>query len=255
VRALCPASQVEIGYAQDLSVYEGQTLQFRVIEIKDDGRSVVLSRRALLEAQRKERQAALEDTLVPGADLEGVVSSLSRHGAIVDLGGIDGFVHVSELAHRRVDKPEDVVSVGDRVAVRVLGVEQGDRGLRVKLSMKARADAPEPPAVDEVLDATVVKATGGGIIVRTAKGEGLVPLAELGLAPGADHRRAFPVGKQLEVVLTARDTSRGRLRFSAVGVARVEERQNYREFGAASAAGGSFGSLGDVLRKKLGLPE
>ena len=256
IRAFCPASQVELGYAQDLQAYEGQTLELRVLEIKDNGRSVVLSRKALLELQRREREEALRETLVPGADLEGTVSSLSRHGAIVDVGGIDGFVHVSELAHKRVDKAEDVVNVGDRVQVRVIGVEQGERGLRVRLSIKARvaaADVPAP-AVDEVLDATVVKTTGGGIIVSTPKGDGLVPLSELGLAPSADHRKAFPVGKPLKVVLTQRDLARGRLRFSAVGVARVEERQNYRDFGAG-AGGGSFGSLGDLMRKQLGLPD
>lgn len=255
VRAFCPASHVELGYAADLAPYEGQTFDFKVLELKDGGRSVVLSRRALLELERREKENALRETLVPGADLEGTVSSLSKHGAIVDVGGIDGFVHVSELSHKRVDRAEDVVNVGDRVSVRVLAVEQSDKGLRVRLSMKARVDAPEAPAVqvDEVLRAVVVKSTGGGVIVSTPKGDGLVPHAELGLPPGSDHRRAFPAGKELDVVVVARDAARGRLRFSAVGVARVEERQNYRDFAAAS--GGPLGSLGDLLRKKLGLPE
>lgn len=255
VRAFCPASQVELGYAADLAPYEGQTFEFKVLELKDGGRSVVLSRRALLEVERREREDALRETLVVGMDMEGTVSSTSRHGAIVDIGGIDGFVHLSELAHRRVDRAEDVVNVGDRVAVRVLAVEQGDKGLRVRLSMKARADAPEAPViqVDEVLHAVVVKTTGGGVIVSTAKGEGLVPMSELGLPPGSDHRRAFPAGRELEVVVVQRDPARGRLRFSAVGVARVEERKNYRDFAGGGAA--SLGNLGDVLRKKLGLPE
>jgi small subunit ribosomal protein S1 len=255
VRAFCPASQVELGYAADLAPYEGQTFEFRVLELKDGGRSVVLSRRALLELERREKEDTLRETLVVGADLEGSIAALSKHGAIVDIGGVDGFVHISELAHRRVERAEDVVNVGDRVSVRVLAVEQGDKGLRVRLSMKARADAPEAPsiAVDEVLTAVVVKAAGGGVIVSTAKGEGLVPLSELGLPPGSDHRRAYPAGRELQVVVVQRDASRGRLRFSAVGVARVEERKNFRDFAQSSA--GSLGSLGDVLRKKLGLPD
>lgn len=255
VRAFCPASQVELGYAADLAPYEGQTFEFKVIELKDGGRSVVLSRRALLEVERRAKESALLETLVVGADLEGTVSSVTRHGAVVDVGGLDGFVHVSELAHRRIERAEDAVNVGDRVAVRVLAIEQGDKGLRVRLSMKARVDAPEPPTVqvDEVLDAVVVKATGGGVIVSTAKGDGLIPMSELGLPPGSDHRRAFPAGRTLQVVVAQRDAARGRMRFSAVGVARVEERKNYRDFASGSA--GSLGSLGDVLRKKLGLPE
>lgn len=255
VRAFCPASQVELGYAADLAPYEGQTFEFKVIELKDGGRSVVLSRRALLEVERRAKESALLETLVVGADLEGTVSSVTRHGAVVDIGGLEGFVHVSELAHHRIERAEDAVSAGDRVAVRVLAIEHGDKGLRVRLSMKARVDAPEPPTVqaDEVLEAVVVKATGGGVIVSTPKGDGLVPMSELGLPPGSDHRRAFPAGRTLQVVVVQRDAARGRLRLSAVGVARVEERKNYRDF--SSGSGGSLGSLGDVLRKKLGLPD
>ncbi len=123
--------------------------------------------------------------------------------------------------------------------------------------MKARSNAVQTaaPTIDEVLEGVVVRSAGGGVIVETAKGEGLVPLGELGLAPGADHRRAFPPGKTMKVVAIE---GRGRLRFSAVGVARVEERKNFREFsasGSPATPGGALGSLGDVLRKKLGIAE
>ncbi|MBK7584102.1 MAG: S1 RNA-binding domain-containing protein [Myxococcales bacterium] len=258
VRAFCPASQVEIGYAADLAPYEGQTFEFRVLEIKDGGRSVVLSRRSLLEDERRAKEVSVLETLVVGADLDGTVSSVSRHGAQVDIGGLDGFVHISELSHQRVERTEDVVNTGDRVSVRVLAIEQSDKGPRVRLSMRARASAPEAPVVqvDEVLAAVVVKATGGGVIVSTTKGEGMIPHNELGLPPGSDHRRAYPAGRELQVVVVSRDASRGRLRFSAVGVARVEERKNYRDFAGATGPGGrSLGSLGDLLRKKLGLPD
>lgn len=253
-RAFCPASQIEAGFVKELEPYVGQTFDFKVIEIKDGGRSAIVSRRALLEQERREREATLGESLAPGTDLSGTVSSTNRHGAVIDVGGIDGFVHISELTHRRVDRAEDVVNVGDRVEVRVIGVERSDKGLRVRLSMKQRVQAPEAapaPTPDEVLTATVLRIAGSGVVVSTSKGEGLIPMRELGLAPNADHRRQFPAGKTFQVVLLDKD-GKGRMRFSLVGVARVEERRNVREF-ASSQQG--LGSLGDVLRKKLGLPE
>lgn len=255
IRAFCPASQVELGYAAELGAYEGQELELKVIEIREGGRSVVLSRKALLEDQRAALAASMQDQLVPGADLVGTVQSFSKHGVVVDLGGLDGFVHVSELAHRRVENPEDVVNVGDSIEVRVLSVEQGDRGLRIKLSMKARIarEASAQAAPEEVLTGTVTGHANHGVFIETPKGEGMIPVRELGLGPGADHRRAFPIGKQVQVVLFQQGG--GRQRFSIVGVARVEERRNYREFSSSGAGGGAgLGSLGDVLREKLGLP-
>ncbi|MBX3130038.1 MAG: S1 RNA-binding domain-containing protein [Polyangiaceae bacterium] len=252
VRAFCPASQIELGHTADLESFVGREVEVLVTKVEEGGRNVVVSRRALLETAQKEQAREMAATLAIGADLEGEVTALNKHGAIVNLGGLDGFVHVSELAHRRVGSPEDVVNVGDRVAVRVLAVEESDKGLRVRLSMKARMERAAPPAADEVLTGTVIKHAGGGVIVSTPKGEGLVPLAELGLPPGADFRRAYPAGKTLEVVVVSRGD---RLRFSATGVARVEERKNYKEFSAGSGGASGLGSLGDVLRKKLGLPD
>jgi small subunit ribosomal protein S1 len=183
------------------------------------------------------------------------VSAFNRHGALVDLGGIEGFVHLSELAWRRVERAEDAVQIGERVRVRVLSVEEGERGARVRVSLRAR-QAPEPvaaPAPDEVLKAKVLASVGGGVTVSTAKGEGFVRLAELGLPPGADHRRAFPAGKEFEVVLVT--NAGGRLRFSATQVARVEERKNFRDYSSGTAAPqAGFGQLGDLLRERLGLP-
>jgi hypothetical protein len=155
-----------------------------------------------------------------------------------------------------VERAEDAVSIGDAVRARVLSVEPSDKGPRVKLSLKALVpvDAVNAPAPDEVLKASVVSVGPRGVIVSTSKGEGYVPLPELGLAPGADHRRAFPAGKQFDVVLVS--NAGGRVRFSATQVSRVEERKNFRDYG--KEGGGpparGFGRLGDLLRERLGLP-
>jgi small subunit ribosomal protein S1 len=258
VRAFCPASQVDLQFVQDLEPFVGQTLQFRVVEIKDDGRSVVVSRKALLQAQTDADRAAALSKLAVGEIMEGNVVSIQKFGAFVDIGGIQGLVHVSELAHHRVDRVEDIVSVGERVQVRVQKLDRNEKGQpRIELSMKALSKPEVQPAVkrDEVVDATVVKSLPNGIVVQTAQGEGLVPSRELSLPRGADHRRAYPIGSTLRVVVLGRD-SQGRLSFSAAKVGAAEERQNFADYGKvdSGAVQSGLGSFGDLFRAKLGLP-
>ncbi len=255
-RAFCPMSQMELTRVDDFSVYEGQQFEFLITEIREQGRNVVVSRRALLEQRREETTADARKNVVPGAELEGTVTNITKHGAVVDLAGVSGFVHISELAGHRVDRVEDIVQKGTKVTVRVLGIEPGEKGERIRLSMKQLSGAePAPkPAADEVLEGTIVRAVGGGLVVRTTKGEGFVPVRELELAPGADHRRAYPIGKILRVVMVSHDAETGRIQFSVKGVADVEERANFRTFGGAGKGEGnanSFGSLGDLLKGKV----
>jgi small subunit ribosomal protein S1 len=260
IRGFCPASQIELSYVQDLGVYEGQELEFLVSEIREGGRDVVLSRRQLLDQRRQQAVANARERLTQGAEVDGIVKSISRHGVVVDVGGIDGFVHISEMANHRVERPEDITSQGAEVRVLVVGFEATDRGERLRLSMRQTADAmssaaaataakPEP-VQDEILEGTVAKAVAGGLIVRTSKGEGFVPQRELELAPGADHRRAYPVGVTLKVVVVAKDVARGRFTFSVRNVAHVEERQNYATFTGGAGSEG-FGSLGELLKGHL----
>lgn len=254
VRAFCPISQIEASYVTTPEAYVGQTFDFKVIEYAEGGRNVVLSRRKLLEEQRQVAGAALAASLNVGAVVSGVVQSTTKHGAIVDLGGVGGFIHVSELSRSRVSSPEDVVNVGDTVSAQVLSIAQGERGLDVRLSLKALA-APEPPKAepppDQVLEAEVVRHVGNGLIVTTSFGEGLVPTRELALPPGADHRRTYPVGRKLQVVLVSREPSSGKLRFSVDKVEDVVERKNYRDFGDQAKASKSLGSLGELMQGKL----
>jgi small subunit ribosomal protein S1 len=263
IRGFCPASQVELSYVQDLSIYEGQDLEFLVSEIREGGRDVVLSRRQLLDMRRQQAFADARSKLSQGAEVGGIVKSISRHGVVVDVGGIDGFVHISEMANHRVERPEDLTHPGAEVRVLVLGFEATDRGERLRLSMRQTAEATESaaaaaaakpePIQDEILEGTVAKAIGGGLIVRTAKGEGFVPQRELELAPGADHRRAYPVGAALKVVVVSKDAARGRFTFSVRNVAHVEERKNYEVFSGQDRASNKagFGSLGELLKGHL----
>lgn len=258
VRAFCPISQIDIGYVSDPEIFVGQTLDFQVMEIKEGGRNVVLSRRKLLQDERRQAEDQLAQNLVQGALVEGTVKSTVRHGAIVDLGGVDGFIPISELSRGRIERAEDVVTAGEKVKAQVLSVSRGEKGLSIRLSLKALEShtqvAAPSPARDEILSGKVVRHVQNGIIVATEKGEGLVPTRELSLAPGADHRRSYPVDTELRVVVVNRDSSNGKLRLSVGRVAQVEERNNYRDFSQSDTvekSGESLGSLGVLMSKKF----
>ncbi|MDC0719599.1 30S ribosomal protein S1 [Nannocystis bainbridge] len=266
VRAFCPASQVDLGFAQDLERFVGTKQFFKVIEIRDGGRSVIVSRKAVLKDERENQAKAVRERLVVGAELEGIVQTIQPYGAFVDLGGIEGMIHISELGHGRVDKIDDVIKIGESVKVRVLAVEPrgtSPTDLKISLSMKSADQTSEPTtsaATEQVLAGKVGQVTNFGVFVDTEAGRGLVPLSELGLPPNADPRRAFPVGKDVEVVMLGRGGGEGKLRFSIQGVAAAEERTAYKTFAkeAKKGAGGSkgLGSLGDLMKDLQGkLPD
>lgn len=259
VRAFCPASHVELGYAGELERYVGQRHFFRVLEVRDGGRSVVVSRKALLEAERKQQAAALASRLEVGADFDGIVQTIQPYGVFVDLGGLQGLVHVSELTHGRVASPSDVVSVGEKVRVRVLSIEPAASGdpadMRIGLSMRALV---QPAAGEleqsEIITATVTKAEGHGLHVETPAGPGFVPAGELALPPGSDPRRTYGAGDVLDVVVLR--SGGGKLRFSAKAVEDVEARRAFAAFRSGTdKAGEGFGSLGDLLRGKVRIDE
>ncbi len=250
-RAFCPASQVELGPARELSGYVGQTYFFRVLELRDRGRSVVISRRALLQEEREQNIRTLRDRLSVGAEIDGIVQSVQSYGAFVDLGGLEGLVHVSELSDTRVERASDVVSVGEPVRVCVLSVEEGVSGsskdIRIALSLRSIRQREQPTRVQDIFPGKIVKITASGVLVDTTLGRGLVPVSELGLAPGGDPRRTFTVDQDVRVVMLAREPS-GKLRYSIRGVANVEERGNFTTFAQQRSGSASFGSLGDLLR-------
>ncbi len=255
VRAFCPASQIEIGPSGELENWVGQRHFFRVIEVRDGGRSVVVSRRALLQAEREQRAAALLGKLEVGAELDGIVQTVQPYGVFVDLGGIEGLVHISEISHSRVSSAADVVSVGEQVRVKVLAIEAGTKGgARISLSMKALVQPEASTAVaEEILSGTVGRIEGNGIWVDTPQGGGFVSNTELGLPPGSDPRRAYEVGQSLDVVVMRRDNT-GKLRLSVRKVAEAEARRNYRDFRSSGNDGrgpGAMGSLGDLFRGRL----
>jgi len=248
----------------------GQKLLFRVQ--RADARDVVLSRRALLEEERAARARATREQLAPGAVFEGTVTSVQDYGAFVDIGGVEGLVHVSELSWDRVSKPQDLLKAGDGLQVQVLRIDEDPRkGERIALSVKAltpraepagapepsgrpeRPTPPPPPKVGDVVEASVDKIESFGVFVRFAGGRGLVPASETGTPRGADLRKSFKVGDVFPALIASIDEQR-RLRLSKIGAEQAAERAEAQAYLAKSAPRGQgkgFGTLGDLLRAKL----
>ncbi len=266
LRAFCPASQVDLNYTADISIYEGQSLRFKVIEIRENGRSIVVSRKALMQDERsvagRERLSALE----PGQIIEGTVQTIQSYGAFVDIGGIEGLIHISELGHGRVGSVTEVVSVGETVQVKILAIEPSptpNQPPRISLSLRQAMQgnattptgggSPSEAKGPAVVDAEVVKVEPFGVFVETASGAGVIPTRELDLPPGGDPRRAFPVGKQIRVVSMGVD-EKGRPRFSMRRVAEAEQRSDFQQFRAKQGDGkgkGEVGSLGELLKQRM----
>jgi small subunit ribosomal protein S1 len=144
VRAFCPMSQIELGFCADPSVYVGRTLEFLVTEMKEGRGGVVLSRRQVLRRVEGERAKVLLATLKVGDELEGTVTRLEAFGVFVDLGGIDGLVHVTELRHERTNHPKEVVHSGEKVHVRVLKLEPTKEGRPPRIALSIKAATPDP---------------------------------------------------------------------------------------------------------------
>jgi small subunit ribosomal protein S1 len=188
-RAFCPVSQIQLGYCDDPSHYVGQTLEFRVIEFAEEGKRVVVSRRALLEEQREEQASEVMSQLVEGAELEGQVASLQPYGAFVELGGnIQGLVHISEISHGRVEHPDEVLRMGQKVQVKVLRVEpdpKNPKRQKIGLSIKALLGDPWDDAASQLYEGStvtgkVVRLQPYGAFVELFPGvDGLVHISEL----------------------------------------------------------------------------
>jgi small subunit ribosomal protein S1 len=183
LRGFLPASLVEMRRVRDLQPYVGQVLEAKIIELDKNRNNVVLSRRAWLEQTQSEVRQNFLQTLQKGQVRAGVVSSIVNFGAFVDLGGVDGLVHVSELSWKHIDHPSEVVEVGQEVKVEVLDVDH-DRE-RVSLSLKATQEDPwqqfaRTHAIGQVVPGKVTKLVPFGAFVRVEEGiEGLVHISEL----------------------------------------------------------------------------
>ncbi len=222
VRAFCPVSQIDRVYCTDRDAYVGQTLPFRIIEFKEGGRRVVVSRRVLMEEERQKVAEATRAQLQVGDVIEGTVVRLQPFGAFVDIGGIDGLVHVSELRYARISHPSEVVQVGNKVQVRVIGIEKlGDpKQERVSLSAKVLEGDPWATVGDrlkigEQVSGRVLRIMNYGAFIEVLPGiEGLLHVSEMPKRV-RNPREAVSEGDTLELKILDFDPTRKRLSLSA----------------------------------------
>ncbi len=218
LRGFLPASLVEMRRVRDLQPYIGRQLEAKIIELDKNRNNVVLSRRAWLEQTQAEVRSQFLTTLQKGQIRSGVVSSIVNFGAFVDLGGVDGLVHVSELSWKHIDHPSEVVEVGQEVTVEVLDVDM-DRE-RVSLSLKATQEDPwqvfaRTHAIGQVVPGRVTKLVPFGAFVRVEDGiEGLVHISELAQRHIDVPEQVVKMGEEIFVKVIDIDLDRRRISLS-----------------------------------------
>jgi small subunit ribosomal protein S1 len=223
VRGFLPASLVDIRRVPNLDEYMGQAIECKVIELNRSRNNVVLSRRAVLEEQRKEDRERILDRLQPGQVVEGTISNIVDFGAFVDLDGIDGLIHISELSWSHVNHPSEILAIGDTVSVKVLDIDRQRQ--RISLGLKQTQEDPWQRVVDtyninDELEGTVTKVVTFGAFVEILDGvEGLVHISELAQHHVENPREIIQPGDPVRVKILEIDSERRRLSLS---IKRVE---------------------------------
>lgn len=259
LRAFCPISQLDLRYVEDPAVFVGQRLDFRITRFEEGrGRpNLVLSRRVLLEEEARSRAEAARATIAVGKVLRGKVTSLASYGAFVDLGGIEGLIHVSELGHGRVAHPQEVVAVGDEVEVQVLAIAPPDARGRERISLSRRATTPDPwhagaaaLSPGRQVTGTVSRLEPFGAFVELAPGvDGLLhvsELADLGKHELRHPREVLKVGQSIDVTVLSVAPETRRI---ALALARSADELEGSAEGATRRSGAGFGALGDFLAR------
>ena len=217
-RAFMPASQVDLHRVENMNEFLNQKLKCQVIELDRRGKKIVLSRRAILAEEQKVERAKILEQIAVDQILEGKVRNIQQFGAFVDLGGVDGLVHVSDLRYERVNKVEDVVKVGDTVRVKVLKIEND--GERISLGMKQVGPDPwdmvqAKYAAGSTITGPVTKLASFGAFVELEPGvEGLIPISEMSWDRIAKPSQVVKTGEQVSVKVLEVDANRQRLTLS-----------------------------------------
>jgi ribosomal protein S1 len=247
---------MEIGATKEPSHYVDKEFRFQVLRIQKKGRRVVLSRAAALRGENSRSRAEARENLSVGAVVTGRVASLTDFGAFIDLGGIQGLVHVSEISRSRIEHPKDVLKPGQEVQVKVLKLEKGGR--RISLSMRALQPDPwqglsEKYPEGSTVKGRVEKTTNFGSFIRLEPGiTGLLPVSAMSLPRGATAARVYPPGKNVTVQVVSVDRRRQRISLAPEGSTMEGSRRDYKAYvedQRKTEAGEGFNALADAFRR------
>jgi small subunit ribosomal protein S1 len=256
VTAFCPRSEMELGHSKAPESYLDKEFLFRILKIQKRGRRVVLSRAAELRTEREKARTEAQQQLEPGASLTGKVASLTDFGAFIDIGGgLQGLVHVSEISRQRIERPSEVLKVGEEVEVKVLRVDKG--GKRISLSIRQLQPDPWadirkrfPPGA--IVNGKVQKAESFGAFVELEPGvTGLLPTAAMSIPRETSPARAYPPGKEVRVQVVTVDPKRQRIALALEGSSVEGSRVDYQSYVRTqkTETEQGFNALADAFRK------
>lgn len=252
VRGFIPASLVETYYVEDFNEYKGKTLKLKVIELDREQNRVILSHSAVVEDENDARKQSLLQSLEAGQVLEGTVQRITDFGAFVDLGGMDGLVHISQLAHEHVEKASDVVEEGQHINVKVLSVDRDNE--RISLSLKDTLPGPweqveEKVRPGDVLEGTVRRLVNFGAFIELLPGvEGLVHISQIANRHIATPQEVLEEGQTVKVKVL--DVNEDEKRIS-LSIKELEEDQSRAEVEQYTKDDDSGFQLGDFIGDKL----
>ncbi|OIJ15871.1 30S ribosomal protein S1 [Anaerobacillus arseniciselenatis] len=257
VRGFIPASLVERHFVEDFSDYKGKKLRLKVVELDKENKKLILSQRAVLDQEvESQKQQALED-LDAGQIVEGTVQRLADFGAFVDIGGVDGLVHISQMAHHRVESPSDILKEGDKVKVKILSVDV--ENARISLSIKDTLPGPwehvaEEIKVGDVIEGEVKRLVSFGAFVEVAQGvEGLVHISQIANRHIATPSEVLKEGEKVKAKVLDINIQEKRISLSIRELVEAAEKaeiptKNYER--EEDSSGFSLGDMiGDQLKK------
>ncbi|WP_372401589.1 30S ribosomal protein S1 [Bacillus spizizenii] len=256
VRGFIPASLVEAHFVEDFTDYKGKTLSLLVVELDRDKNRVILSHRAVVESKQANKKQELLQSLEVGSVLDGKVQRLTDFGAFVDIGGIDGLVHISQLSHSHVEKPSDVVEEGQEVKVKVLSVDRDNE--RISLSIKDTLPGPwsqigEKVKPGDVLEGTVQRLVSFGAFVEILPGvEGLVHISQISNKHIGTPHEVLEEGQTVKVKVLDVNENEERISLSMreLEEAPKADQEDYRQYQAKEETSTGF-QLGDLIGDKL----